>query len=73
MLVEIKSVGLHETLIVEISQRFRDNVEITENCAIVIRAVEERIKHEMAAEKQKTVAKNANVMWKKLFANPAIF
>ncbi len=73
MVVEIKSVGLHQSLIVEISQRFRDNIEITEKCATIILAVEERIKYEQALENQIAAAKNVNVMWKKLFNNPANF
>lgn len=72
MVIELKSLCLHEKLIADIAQRFRDNIEISEVCAFVINKVEERIKFEKDQELAAIATRN---FWRKLQSknNPAIF
>jgi hypothetical protein len=72
MLVELKSLSLHERLIADIAQRFRDNIEISEVCVFVIGKIEERIRYE---REQEQFAISNRGLWKKLQQknNPAIF
>lgn len=75
MLIEMKSLNMHENLIADMNQRFRDNIEISDACMTVISRIEARIKQEFEEQQSIQMAAKTKSLWRKLQAehNPAIF
>ena len=75
MLIELKSLNIHEGLIADIAQRFRDNVEISDVCSTVISKIEELVRIEEEKEKNQMQMSQTKSLWRRLQMknNPAIF
>lgn len=73
MLIELKSLNIHENLISEIAQRFRDNIEISNACAAVKQKIEDSIKAELEEQQVEATKVKTKFLWKKLQSNPANF
>ena len=73
MLVELKSLSIHENLTSDIGQRFRDNIEISNACAFVKQKIEDLIKVELEEQQAEISKVKSKFLWKKLHENPANF